>query len=64
MGGTWNEAPDTKRTDAMTDPLESLMSRFDIPISRETYLELAYMGSVPELDAETEAELPPAAQVP
>jgi hypothetical protein len=41
-----------------SDPLLSLMRRFDIPITRASYLELAYMGQVPELDAEAEANLP------
>ena len=42
-----------------SDPLLSLMRRFDVPITRESYLELAYMGEVPELlDAEAEANLP------
>ena len=38
----------------------SLMRNFNIPITRENYLDLAYMGDVPSpLSAEEEAELPP-----
>ena len=47
------------------DPLVSLMKRFNIPITRENYLNLAYMGEVPEeLGAEQEADLPPEIQRP
>jgi hypothetical protein len=36
------------------------MRNFNIPITRENYLDLAYMGDVPSpLSAEEEAELPP-----
>jgi hypothetical protein len=46
-----------------SDPLVRLMKRFGIPVTREDYLELAYMGEVPkELSAEQEAELPPEIQ--
>ena len=41
------------------DPLKRLMKKYDIPLTRENYLELAYMGEVPEqLSAEQEADLP------
>ena len=45
---------------AMTDePLMRLMKKYDIPLTRENYLRLAYMGEVPEqLSAEQEADLP------
>ena len=45
---------------AVTDnPLKRLMKKYDIPLTRENYLELAYMGEVPEqLSAEQEADLP------
>jgi hypothetical protein len=33
-----------------------------IEISRDNYLNLAYMGDVPELDAESESMLPPEIQ--
>jgi hypothetical protein len=52
-------------SDATNDGVESdgllkLMRRFNIPITRENYRELAYMGEVPaELSAEEEANLPP-----
>ena len=44
----------------MTDePLMRLMKKYDIPLTRENYLRLAYMGEVPEqLSAEQEADLP------
>tara|TARA_R110002050_G_scaffold9797_1_gene34521 strand:- start:5575 stop:5712 length:138 start_codon:yes stop_codon:yes gene_type:complete len=36
-----------------------MMIKFNIPLTRENYLDLAYMGDVPdELSAEEEAELP------
>ena len=42
-----------------TDPLVALMHRFGIQATRESYLELAYMGEVPDpLGAEQEADLP------
>jgi hypothetical protein len=42
------------------DPLIKLMRRFNIPVTREDYLNLAYMGEVPSpLSAEQEADLPP-----
>jgi hypothetical protein len=38
----------------------SLMRNFNIPITRENYLDLAYMGDMPSpLSAKEEAELPP-----
>lgn len=41
------------------DPLLSLMRRFNVPITREDYLTLAYLGQVPEeLSAEEESGLP------
>jgi hypothetical protein len=40
------------------DPVLALMRHYGIPVTRENYLELAYMGDVPELDAESEANLP------
>lgn len=41
------------------DGIEKMMVKFNIPLTRENYLELAYMGEVPEeLSAEEEAELP------
>ena len=36
-----------------------LMRRFNIPVTRESYLDLAFMAEVPdELGAEQEADLP------
>ncbi len=42
------------------DPILELMLRDKVPLTRENYLHLAYMGTPPEepLDAELEAELP------
>jgi hypothetical protein len=40
------------------DPLLALMRHYGIPVTRENYLELAYMGDEVELDAETESYLP------
>lgn len=40
------------------DGVLALMERFNLPMTREQYLELAYMGEVPELGAEEEAALP------
>jgi hypothetical protein len=43
---------------AMTG-LMRLMKKYDIPLTRENYLKLAYLGEVPEpLSAEQEADLP------
>ena len=42
-----------------SDPIVKLMKRYQIPVTRENYLNLAYMGEVPvELSAEQEADLP------
>jgi hypothetical protein len=41
------------------DGVLGLMRRYRIPITRQNYLNLAYMGEVPaELSAEEEANLP------
>ena len=41
------------------DGIKEMMVKFNIPLTRENYLDLAYMGDVPEeLSAEEEAELP------
>ena len=43
----------------MKDCVVEFMQRNKIPMTRENYLNLAYMGDPPELlDAEGEAELP------
>jgi hypothetical protein len=42
------------------DAVLAIMRRYNMPMTREKYLELAYMGSPPEeLGAEEEANLPP-----
>ena len=41
------------------DETLALMKEFKMPMTRETYLELAFMGEAPdELSAEQEADLP------
>jgi hypothetical protein len=41
------------------DGVLALMQRFNLPMTREQYLELAFMGDVPtELGAEEEAGIP------
>ncbi len=41
------------------DETLALMEAFEMPMTRETYLELAFMGEAPdELSAEQEADLP------
>ena len=46
-----------------TDALSRLMTRFKVPVTRESYLNLAYLGHPPkELGAEEEADLPKAAR--
>lgn len=40
------------------DPLLSLMNEHNIPLTRENYLTLAYMGDPPEWCPELEAEIP------
>jgi hypothetical protein len=41
------------------DIVQALMRRYGIAMTRENYLDLAHLGSPPELDAEGEANLPP-----
>ena len=42
-----------------SNPVIELLKEYGIPVNRENYLELAYMGDVPEeLSAEEELELP------
>lgn len=40
------------------DAILDLMKSNGIPLTRENYLDLAYMGNVPEITAEIEAEIP------
>ena len=41
------------------DYVVEFMKRHDVPLTRDNYLQIAYMGNPPEeLDAEDEAELP------
>jgi hypothetical protein len=48
----------------MDDGLTKLMRRFGIPVTRENYLELNYMGDDHEPDAEEEANFPPRIRKP
>lgn len=40
------------------DGVLTLMKRFNLPITREQYIELAFLGDKPKLGAEEEASLP------
>ncbi len=40
------------------DSVVALMERFGLPMTREQYLELAFMGGAAELGAEEEADIP------
>ena len=42
----------------MTDHILEWMKKNNVPLTRENYLEIAYMGDDPNLDAEAEAALP------
>ena len=45
------------------DPMLALLREFNLPITREDYLTLAYLGRPPkQLSAEEEADLPKAAR--
>ena len=39
------------------DSVLRLMVKLQIPINRDSYLNISHLGDPPELDAETEAEL-------
>lgn len=40
------------------DGVLALMKRFNLPMTREQYIELAFLGDKPKLGAEEEAGLP------
>lgn len=43
-----------------SDPILDMMKKYNIPVTRSAYLELAYFGDPPEeLSAEEELSLPP-----
>lgn len=46
----------------MTDYVLEWMKKNDVPVTRLNYLYVAYMGDVPDLDAESESMLPPEIQ--
>jgi hypothetical protein len=47
------------------DPILTWMRKNDVPITRENYLAINYLGNVPtEIGPEIEAELPPEVQLP
>jgi len=51
--------PGASTPQAGNDPVVDLMLKNKIPLTRENYLNVAYMGEVPEeLSAEQELELP------
>jgi hypothetical protein len=56
---TSSKPPATSQSPDDTDPLVRIMRRHGIPVTRENYLDLAYMGQPPEeLGPEEESELP------
>lgn len=53
------EAVDTNPQPGSDDTVVALMKRFNLPMTKETYLELAYFGEPPEqIDAEVMANMP------
>jgi hypothetical protein len=49
----------TTRRDESDDPILALMRHLDLPITRQDYLNVAYLGHPPEeLSVEEEADLP------
>jgi hypothetical protein len=40
------------------DPVLAMLKYYGIPVTRQNYLELTYLGDEVELDAESEANLP------
>ena len=46
----------------MTDYVLEWMKKNDVPLTQENYLYVAYMGDVPDLDAESDSMLPPEIQ--
>jgi hypothetical protein len=44
------------------DHIVEWMKQNNVPLTRKNYLKLAYMGDVPDLDAEAESILPPEIQ--
>ena len=53
----------TSPTEPEEDGIIALMKKWDIPITREDYLHIAYFGEVPDSwGAELEANLPPQLQ--
>jgi hypothetical protein len=62
LGPTMKPANDNRRQlAASVDGVLALMKRYGMPMTREKYIALAYMGdrSPDEVDAELEANLPP-----
>src|SRR5262249_8125569 len=53
-----------EKAGALVDGILAFMKQHDIPLTRENYLDVAYLGNPPEeLSAEEEAELPEEFQV-
>jgi hypothetical protein len=52
-------AASSRRTGLNSDPVRAALKYYNIPLTRENYLDLAYLGEKRELSAEEEANLPP-----
>ena len=46
------------------DDIVDALKKYGIPVTRENYLDLAYLGHPPEMTAELEANLPEALRAP
>ena len=54
----------SEKAGALMDSVLRFMKQHDVPVTRENYLDVAYLGNPPEeLSAEEEAELPEQFQV-
>ena len=54
-----SEAVDISPQPGSDDTVVALMKRFNLPMTREVYLDLAYFGEPPEqIDAEVMANMP------
>ena len=57
----WHLPTKPKSTDTQADPTLQMLKEYGLPVTRENYLYVAFMGNPPEepLDGEIEASLPP-----
>ena len=54
-----NSEPEASMPPSGKDGFLLMMEKYEIPLTRENYLDLVYLGNAPEeLSAEEEAELP------